>query len=306
MKLETEDISSEELFFSVLGTVEKVYEAVFKLEDNLDQSDDTEYDAQVADQTKNSTRAAITTMLHLEDERHWGRVEILCFVHMLSLPKGRKAMFRAIRLLDSSFSRAFLTRLIECLEYVTVFRPNTSAVDIESFVNLVLSPLVPFVSEAPARFIVDSINSVLSKSSFLWLFFSRPGIILMCILLSRIEICKSSQGGSVESDPIIGVEWPQVAKQLFDHISDRLLDFFNVPTLRSAASAKGAFDGGDYYIWQLMALVALNVDADAKKTMIMELRDKIMSVVQHGSPKDTQNLNIFLNVLGLDSSQLSG
>lgn len=308
MKLGQEDISSEELYRSVLGTAERVCQAIFGLEDVLSQGDDTEYDAQAVEQTKAATKATVIEALAFEEGRDWGRADVLRFIHLLALPKGRKAIFRALRLLDTSFSRAFLDHLLENLEYLNVFRPNIAATEVDSFVNLLLSPLVPFVSDAPSRYIVNTIKAFFAKPSFLWLFFSRPGVILLCILMSRIEICKSAQGGDVESDPILGVEWPEFARQLFDLLSDRLMDLFNVPSLRSPAAAglKNAFDGGDYYVWQFLALLALNVDAEAKKTMIVELREKIMAVVQHGSQKDLSHLNIFLNVLGLDASQLAG
>lgn len=307
MKLAQDDISSEELYLSVLGKAEKVSQAVFGLEDVLGQGDDTDYDAQAVEQTKASTKATVMEALGFDAGREWGRADVLRFIHLLALPKGRKAIFRALRHLDAAFSRAFLDRLVDNMEYLGVFRPNIATTEVDSFVNLLLSPLVPFVSDAPSRYIVDTIKAFYAKPSFLWLFFSRPGVILLCILMSRLEICKSALGGDVEADPVLGAEWPEFAKQLFDLLSDRLMDLFNVPSLRSpsAASHKG-FDGGDYYVWQFLALLALNVDPEAKKTMIVELREKIMAIVQHGSAKDLSHLNIFLNVLGLDASQLAG
>ena len=121
--------------------------------------------------------------------------------------------------------------------------------------------------------------------------------------MSRLELCKSTNNDP--SDPILTEQWPVVAKQLYDLIADRLNDFYSIPSLKTSSPKLGGFDGGDFYVWQFMALVALNVDADAKKAMIVELRDKIMSIVEHGSQKNLSHLNLFLNVLGLDSSQLS-
>lgn len=306
LKLDPEDISSEELQFNVLGAVEKIYAAVFQLEDALGQPDDADCDRPLLEQTRLATKASVMAALNLGAAGAWGRVDTMRFVSLLALAKGRRAIFRALRVLDAAFSTLFLQHLVQHLEYLSVFLPNTPPAEIESFVNLVLSPLVPFVSEAPTAFVVAVTGAFLGKENFFWLLFSRPGLILLCILMSRIEIGKSAAGPDIDHDSALAVAWPQLSARLFAAISERLVDFFSIPTLRAAASPKLAFDGGDYYVWQFMALVALNVDADNKKFMIVELRDKIMSVVQHGAAKDIANLNIFLNVLGLDSSQLAG
>lgn len=300
LNLEDDDISSEQLYLSVQTAIEHLFAAVFKLEDALNVPDEEEVDADKAEQSKAEAREAVQRILNLD--KIWGRADILRFVHILSLPKGRKAVFRALRILDHATCSTILERLVEYLEYLTVFRPNTPVQEVESFVNLILSPMVSFISESSSAFTFGLIKQFMEKQSFMWLLFSRPGLILLCILMSRLEICKSS--GDVEIDPILAKQWPELSAKLFEHVSERLPDFFSIPTLKSS-SPKLAFDGGDFYIWQFIALVALNVDAESKKLMVVELRDRIMAVVQHGSPKDLANLNIFLNVLGLDSSQLA-
>lgn len=311
MKLDSEDVSSEGLYLAVLGAAERIFHRVCILEDALHQHDteESDFDASAIDTTKQETKAAIIEISDLDPKRKWGRGEVLRFINLLALSKGRKALFRALRILDGAFAKLFLTRLMENLEYLSVFRPNATVAEIDSFVNLILSPLVPFVSEASAPFITDTVKAFVGKPSFLWLLYSRPGVILLCILLSRVEICKSALATDLDTNPLLGQAWPAFVKsQFYDQIAERLLDFFNIPSFKALlprTTAGGVtFDGGNYYVWQLLALIALNVDAEAKRSMIVELRDRIMSVVQHGSPKDITNLNIFLNVLGLDSSQL--
>lgn len=292
----------EDVYLAVLSRAESIHTAAGALEDALSQHDDeTPFDQQLADKTRADTKAAVVDALRLE-ESEWSRTDIIRFVNLLALPKGRKAVFRALRILDGSVAKALLSRLVEHLEYQSVFRPAAAISEIDSFVNLILSPMVPFVSEAPAEYIVQVINMFAAKPSFLWLLFSRPGIILMCILMSRLEICKAAMD-SPESDVSLGQTWPSLARHIFEQIGDRLPDLFLIPSFKHPV--KGVFDGGDYYLWQFLALLALSVDAEAKKTMIVELRERILAVAQHGSPKDTANLNIFLNVLGLDSSQLA-
>lgn len=297
LKIDHEEVSSEELYFGVLGTIEKALTAIFRLEDASEQGDDNYVEI------KRECREIIVSLYNLEDERPWTRIDTLRFVHSLGLSKGRKAIFRALRNLDMAFTNLFVKRLVENFEYLNVLRPNTSQPEIESFVNLILSPLVPFISESSSFYILDILKNLYSKNSFLWMLFTRPGLIMMCILMSRMEICKSSI--DTDTDPIFSKDYPEFIVKLYESISERLNNFFAIPTLKSVSSPKHSFDGGDFYVWQFIALIALNVDGDCKKAMIVELRDKIMTVVQGGSPKDITNLNVFLNVLGLDSSQLA-
>jgi hypothetical protein len=58
------------------------------------------------------------------------------------------------------------------------------------------------------------------------------------------------------------------------------------------------------YVWQLLALIAVNVDGDKKRDAVLELRETVMSVVEGGSQKAIKSMNVFLNALGLDASQL--
>lgn len=294
----------------MLATIEKLYTACFALEDVLDQGDDTDYDAQVAEQMRKTVSADIAKILMLSGEEVWERDQIFRFVRILSLPKGRKAVFRAIRYMKPEVTGQFMARLMENLEYLDVFRPSIAYAEIESFVNLILSPLVPFVSESSPAFVVNLMVELLGKKSFLWLALSRPGLILMCILLSRIEICKSIVTPGSDEEALLTKDWAKTAKTLYDLLADRLNDFFHIPSSptppKPGSPNGGNRDGGDFYVWQFFALLALNAEPEDKKAMVVELRDRIMLCVQKGSQKDLANLNIFLNVLGLDSSQLAG
>ena len=48
----------------------------------------------------------------------------------------------------------------------------------------------------------------------------------------------------------------------------------------------------------------MNIESDRKRSMILELRDKILVIVEEADERAVKNLNVFLNALGLDASQL--
>lgn len=160
------------------------------------------------------------------------------------------------------------------------------------FVNAVLAPLVPFIAKCAGEAVAAKLSTLNAKSSLPWIATNKAGVVMCCILLSRIEILKTHQETTPPLDhPALG----RLIESFYDQIQDRLSDVF----------ANLTASDGDFYGWQFMALLAMNLDADRKRQIVMELRERILYVVQRNEPKSVANLNIFLNALGLDASQLS-
>lgn len=210
--------------------------------------------------------------------------------------KTKRVMARALRAIDSTgLADALLRRLIEVFEYLDVCRHDASEADIEEFISTVLATFVPFVAKAPAGEIVEKIELLQAKSNLAWLISNKAGIVLCCILFSRLEILKS--GGSTQASASEACLIPaDLMPRFFDAVQDRLADVF---------SGHSEGPDADFYGWQLMALLAMNVDADRKRAMVMELRERILLVVQRNEGSSVAHLNIFLNALGLDASQLT-
>jgi hypothetical protein len=207
-------------------------------------------------------------------------------LNLISQTKTKKILGRGIKAIDSAkLSESILARLIEFFEYLDICRQDAPEADIELFINSVLAALVPFIAKCPLEGIQSKLSLLAKKSSLPWIVTNKAGVVLSCIILSRVEILKAA-----------GEEIPSgIAEAFFDQIQDRLSDVF--------ANLHGV--DSEFYGWQFMALLAMNCDADRKRVMVMDLRDRIMVVVQKNDPKNVSNLNIFLNVLGLDASQLA-
>lgn len=211
---------------------------------------------------------------------------LLRFLNMLSFAKAKRILGRAIKAIDSiALSELILARIVDFFEYLDICRHDAPEADIDLFVNSVLAALVPFVAKSDLSSMQSKLQSLTAKTSLPWIITNKAGVVLCCILLSRLEILK---GGGGEEPAFEYIE------KFFDQVQDRLTDVF--------VNLHGV--DNEFYGWQFMALLAMNVDADRKRLMVMDLRDRILAVVQRDDQKATANLNIFLNVLGLDASQL--
>ena len=61
----------------------------------------------------------------------------------------------------------------------------------------------------------------------------------------------------------------------------------------------------DLYAWQFLAAMAVGASPDQQRILVTEVRDKIFEVMSTQGDKNREKVNIFLNALGLDASQLS-
>jgi hypothetical protein len=281
--------------FSVSASIERIYETIFAVEDALTTEpnvEKTEYDRQHLQDCRRAAIEVLKRELLLDqsiDQLATNETLLMRFLSVMAQAKTKRILGRALRAIDSTgLSELMIVRIVEFFEYLDICRPEAPETDIELFIGSVLAALVPFMAKCPLEPAQGMLQTLASKAGLPWIATNKAGIVLCCIVFSRLEILKaanveSSTGGSASF------------ASFFDPIQERLADVFtNLHGLDS-----------EFYGWQFMALLAMNVDADRKRIMVMELRDRIMGVVQGGNAKGIANLNIFLNVLGLDAAQLA-
>jgi hypothetical protein len=283
-----------DVHFNMAAAVERIYEAVFKVEDALasDGRDDP-YDAQHLQEIRSKAIAIIkeeSALDALGEER-----ALLRFLTLMALPKAKRIIGRAIRAINNAaLSDLFLTRIIEFFEYLDVGRHEAPEAQVELFINSVLAALVPYVAQSPVESMKEKIALLCGKGGALsWMVLNKAGVVLFCILLSRLEILKGDTTGATQDAM---APCGELLEGLFDAVVERLSDVFGSLSTPEA----------EFYGWQFMALLAMSVDADRKRQMVLELRERIMAVVQRGESKSIVNLNVFLNALGLDASQIAG
>lgn len=105
---------------------------------------------------------------------------------------------------------------------------------------------------------------------------------------------------------------------LFDLLSPHMLVLF--PSSRIVAPTQGQqqpslYDNADQHVWQFLAAFALHGSLEQHQILVATLREKILEnllAVSRGwftteEERNTKlgNVNLFLNALGLDSSQIA-
>lgn len=290
----------------VLKSIELIYAAVLAVEDfylraegQAAERGDLRVDPREIeslegfDELVKASQACIAQELGLTGEASREEVDHT-FIHLLTIAKGKAIMPRALKLLPVEQREGFLNKLVRFFDFLDVVRPETPVPVVDSFISSVLSPLVGFVGEAEWGTVLAALQALFTKRSFVWIALTKAGMVLLCILFSRVEILKATSGGE-DAQAADVEEAAKLTEKIFDALEGHLGELF---TVRVA-------DNREFYAWQFLALLAMNVDSDRKRNMILELRDMILTIVESGEESSINNLNVFLNALGLDASQLA-
>ena len=289
----------------VIKGIEDVYSAIISIEDfYLSKEEQLESNSNASavpesvslETLVSQANETISRELNLNNSRENGSNHI--FIHFLTIPKGRAIISRLLKVLSTEEKGKFLQNLVEYFDFMEIVRPETSLLVIDSFISQVLSPLVAFVGEADWSIVMESLRTLFAKRSFVWIALTKAGMVLLCILLSRLEILKGLENElSGAEAPVLGsnseTDSSVLAEKVYDSLEGHLLEFFSPSDPHR-----------DFYAWQFLALLAMNVESDRKRAMILELRDKILVIVESEDERSVKNLNVFLNALGLDASQL--
>ena len=105
---------------------------------------------------------------------------------------------------------------------------------------------------------------------------------------------------------------------LFDLLTLHLLALFpssRIATSPTQGQPPSPYDNADQHVWQFLAAFALHGNPEQHQILVATLREKILDnllAVSRGwftteEERDTKlgNVNLFLNALGLDSSQIA-
>ncbi|CAE6441048.1 hypothetical protein ACGC1H_003663 [Rhizoctonia solani] len=242
------------------------------------------------------------------------------FASLLAPSKGKRLIPRLTRIFDSNRVLTMYTLLIAVFSQLDVVREaEQNHVQTDLFMTSVLPPLVPILGNAGLRFVHGLLGLLIeSGSNLVQLAGTKPGIAVLTILLSRVEILKTSEVGAPDSGELQA--WQNVFDTLFRSLAQHLVSLF--PSTRyAAAQAFGSTphlpegpDIADEPVWQFCAALAVNADMQQQQQLVAELREKVLENVA-GATKGwvadervgalkLANVNLFLHALGLDSSQI--
>lgn len=232
-------------------------------------------------------------------------VEMHPFVQLLQYGKGKKLIPRLYRSLSEERRLTLITVIVAHLDMLDVVRaarhddpdavPRELRDEVELFTQTVLPPCLAYISSAPIAIVGGLLNMLLGRNRLELLLLSKVGLSFLTMFLSRAELAKQAQDGGDLS------AWSGAYDAMFSRLEGRLYLVF--PPSRPYSD--------DVYPWQFLAALALGASPEQQHTLVNEARDRVLDNVQgtRGLPREVVdlkrgNVNLFLNAIGLDASQL--
>jgi DNA topoisomerase 2-associated protein PAT1 len=256
------------------------------------------------------------------------------FVCLLQPTKGKKLIPRLSRHLRSNHMLTILTLLVACFSQLDVIKDgpildtwdeSPERVEAEKqthcFLGTVMQSILPLVAKSNLRLISGLLGLLLDRTDIIAVAFTRPGIALLTVFLSRVELIKQNMSNIPAEDP--DYPTPEEAQQwqlMFDHLFQLLTpSFLNLfPSTRMAPSMPPelvndpSLDRLDYAVWSFLAALALHAVPQQHEILVTALREKVLHNVlsankgwvhdEEARQTKLANVNLFLHALGLDSS----
>ncbi|KAH7919056.1 hypothetical protein BV22DRAFT_1041258 [Leucogyrophana mollusca] len=258
------------------------------------------------------------------------------FVSLLTPVKGKKILPRLSRHLTSARMLTLLTLLVACFSQLDVVKdarildspedtPGQQEVErqTQAFLGSVLQSILPVVAKAELRLVSGLLGLFLDRNYVVTVAQTRPGIAILTLFLSRVEIIKQGMSGIPESSELPTPEEAQQWQLMFDHLFQLLTPHFLTlfpssrlaPQISPLGSLHSTTDMIDQPVWQFLAALALHASAEQQSILVSGLREKVLENVTSASKgwvadedeRQTKlaNVNLFLHALGLDSSQIA-
>ncbi|CAJ0823341.1 8163_t:CDS:10 [Entrophospora sp. SA101] len=247
------------------------------------------------------------------DEQPVGAGYLHPFISILSVRKGKKLIPRIIRYFASDQMISLLSVLVMNFESLDVckgaiwgsqiYGALTMLEDVELFMNTVVPPLLQYVAEAPIHIISRLFAFFLEKNQIIWVSRCKVGLAFLTMFLSRAEILKQG-GGKNQSLPIPDehelLQWQDLYNRLFNLLQGHYVSLF--PPF--------GYGIDDMYVWQFLAAMAVGASIEQQHVLVTERVIETISKANNRFASDKTvhkiaNVNLFLNALGLDASQLN-
>ncbi|PVV02820.1 hypothetical protein BB560_002720, partial [Smittium megazygosporum] len=263
------------------------------------------------------------------------------FVKILSLNKGVRIIPRVVHHLLPDQVLAMLTTLVANYESLDACKLDHTGLDISSskqesvslFMTCVIPSIMACISEVPLKIINGLLALFIDRNSITWVIRSKPGMVLLTLLLTRAEELKAqalslnpnlAQSGAIDPSTIAHnnaadqhtlLRYSELYSMIISALKPQLPSL--VPQLSSTLVLNQFtlnMANEDSYIWQFLASLAVAANFEQQHTLVSLLRESIFDRLQiTNSPAINQetkaivtaNLNMFLNAIGLDVSQIS-
>lgn len=301
---------------AILRNIEAVYSDLMAMEDQERKmppppaDEDPDGIATMADWREELARlnAKLWSDLKIMDPIVPGSAVTHPFIAFLSFTKGKKAMPRVFRQIDTEQRVTILTMIIVHLDQLDVVRnarpaqgeiqpPAHIREEIETFSQVVMPPLMQYVGDAPINIMIGLLQLLIEHTQATNVARTRVGLGIMTILLSRAELAK-------DSGEVSDAEWQQWVSHynhLFDILEPVLPLIFPGPVNV----------GDDMYVWQFLAAMGIGASPDQQQRLVIAVKDRVMDTVGQSralpaemSRQRLGNVNLFMRAIGLDVDML--
>ncbi|KAF7309684.1 PAT1 domain-containing protein [Mycena indigotica] len=322
----------------VLTILETLYDLVLKVE-QMRRDQPLEEEGEIYERWKTECDAVV--------EQLWEGLQVMVpletsnphpFVSLLQPSKGKKLLPRLTRHIDHPRMLTLMTLLVACFTQMDVVKeaPLLDSLDesseraetdrqTQAFLTSVLQSILPVVTKLELHIVTALLGLLIDRSENIGLLAqTKPGLALLTLFLSRVEVIKQAWATGAEPvDPISAAgyleQWQAVFDQFFVLLTPHLLRLF--PSSRIAlqphhpATVALAIDIIDQPVWQFLAALALQAVPEQHQVLVTSLREKVLENVVSANKgwvageeerrTKLANVNLFLHALGLDSSQIT-
>lgn len=195
---------------------------------------------------------------------------------VLGVTKGRRLVQKAIKFLPKQSRIALLANVAGCLPFLSFVAEASDAPDAaaDHFITTVMPALLPILKGTTWLQLFALLEShytdKVSESFCNWIIKTKTGLVFTCVLLSRCEQLKQQNVDDEDAH-----RFTEYIDAIYERLADHWNDFFAFYNAGASAPVVGTNKdllSHTYYIWQLLAIIAMNVDDERKRAMVLDLR----------------------------------
>ncbi|KAJ2380828.1 DNA topoisomerase 2-associated protein pat1 [Coemansia sp. RSA 2603] len=258
-------------------------------------------------------------------------------VRFLSFSKGKRIIPRLVHHLSIDQILALTTTIIANFETLDVCRfgsfsysASGSLVAIQQreetdlFLHAVMPPTLAFLAETSLQIVNGLFALFMERNNIAWVARTRPALAFLTVLLGRSATLKQAGAHAygVQPDAQEVYQSSELYNHLFNSLRGNLISVFPPLSTSTSSPAMGQAISPvssvspmeDLHAWQFLATLAIGASVEQQHALVSEVREKVLEKVMLAKSGHvpieiamalTANVNLFLNALGLDASQVA-
>ncbi|KAG6027993.1 hypothetical protein E4U41_000795 [Claviceps citrina] len=267
----------------ILKNVEKVYDALMKIEDHVRliplpmmNAPDPEFDEKHRDWAATLEAYNFKLWQELRVHEPIGATVPHPFIAFLSCAKGKRAVPRIFPHLTFEQRTTILTMIIYHLDQLDVVQGaamtsgetdlnSRMRENIELFISTVMPSLMQYFNETGLDIVDGVLHLIATKLDVDFIARTRIGVSMLTLILSRAVLLKQTGAGNPEQ----WEKWDETFEILFSKLEPSLSYIF-----------PGSVNAGiDVYVWQLLAAMGVSASHDQQTRLVLAVKDRVLDTV---------------------------